>query len=68
MPVTGYVVMMHRGDIGTFAPAFPDMDTAEEFSNAMKIITDDVAISEPVPVVATRGPIQLKSTTETITN
>ena len=69
MPVTGYVVMMHRRDIGTFAPAFPDIDTAEEFSNAMRILTrDDVSISEPVPVVAPRNPIHFESNAETITN
>lgn len=68
LPVTGYVVMMHRRDVGTFAPAFPDIDTAEEFSNAMRILTDDVSISEPVPVVATKNPIHFDRNAETITN
>jgi len=68
MPVTEYVVMIHKRNVGTFAPAFPDMDTAEEFANAMRIITDDVSISEPVPVVAARDPIQLSSKTKAATN
>jgi hypothetical protein len=52
LPVTNYVVMLHHHDAGTFAPAFPDLDTAEEFSNALRLITNDVAVSEPVPVPA----------------
>ena len=52
-PVTGWVVMMHNQDLGTFAPSFQNIDDAEEFSNAMKIATSGMAISEPVPVVAT---------------
>lgn len=47
---TGYVVMIHRQDVGTFAPAFRNLDDAEEFSNAMRIITDGASISEPVPL------------------
>ena len=52
LPVTNYVVMLHHHDVGTFAPAFPDLDAAEEFSNALRLITNDVAVSEPVPVAA----------------
>jgi hypothetical protein len=52
LPVTNYVVMLHHHDVGTFAPAFPNLDEAEEFSNAMRLITNDVAVSEPVPVAA----------------
>lgn len=59
-PVTGYVVMMHSQDVGTFAPSFSSMDEAEEFSNAMRLVTDGVAISEPVPIVATQS-IKVKS-------
>lgn len=52
-PVANYVVMMHHQKAGTFAPAFPTLDEAEEFSNAMRAVTDEIAISEPVPVVLT---------------
>jgi hypothetical protein len=52
-PVANYVVMMHHQKAGTFAPAFPTLDEAEEFSNAMRAVTDGIAISEPVPVVIT---------------
>jgi len=45
---------MHHQDAGTFAPAFRTIDEAEEFSNAMRLVTDNIAISEPVPVVATQ--------------
>lgn len=50
LPVTSYVVLMYNEDIGAFAPAFPDLDRAEEFANAMRLATDTLAISEPVPV------------------
>ena len=46
--------MMYNEDIGAFAPAFPDLDKAEEFANAMRLKTDGLAISEPVPVVASQ--------------
>ena len=49
-PVTGYVVMMYNQDIGAFAPSFPNLDEAEEFANAMRLATSNIAISEPVPV------------------
>lgn len=52
LPITNYVVMLHHHNVGTFAPAFPDLDAAEEFSNAMRLVTDNIAISEPVPVHA----------------
>lgn len=48
---TGYLVMMHHNEAGTFAPAFPTLDDAEEFANAMRLITEGIAISEPVPIV-----------------
>jgi hypothetical protein len=51
--VTAYVVMMHHQKAGTFAPAFPSLDEAEEFSNALRAVTDGIAISEPVPIVQT---------------
>lgn len=51
-PVTSYVVFMYNEDIGSFAPAFPDLDSAENFSNAMRLATANLAISEPVPVTA----------------
>ena len=51
LPVTGYVVMMHHQDLGTFAPAFKTMDEAEEFSNAVRATTEGFAVAEPVPMV-----------------
>lgn len=50
---TGYLVLMHHCEAGTFAPAFQTMDEAENFANAMRLVTDDIAISEPVPIVHT---------------
>ena len=50
LPITSYVVMIYNEDIGAFAPAFPDIDKAEEFANAMRLATSNLAISEPVPV------------------
>jgi len=41
---------MYNEDVGAFAPAFPDIDKAEEFANAMRLATSNLAISEPVPV------------------
>lgn len=55
LPVTGYIVMMHHVDAGTFAPAFPSLDEAETFSNAMRATTEGIAISEPVPMISTSG-------------
>jgi hypothetical protein len=51
LPVTAWIVMMHHQEAGTFAPAFPTIDEAEEFSNAMRATTDGFAIAEPVPMV-----------------
>jgi len=53
--------MMHHQEAGTFAPAFPTIDEAEEFSNAMRATTDGFAIAEPVPMVQTTA-IQTKQT------
>ena len=53
LPVTAWIVMMHHQEAGTFAPAFPTLDEAEEFSNTMKATTDGFAIAEPVPMVQT---------------
>lgn len=53
LPVTAWIVMMHHQEAGTFAPAFPNIDEAEEFSNAMRLTTGGFAISEPVPLVQT---------------
>lgn len=55
LPITSYVVFVHNEDIGTFAPAFPDIDTAEEFANAIRAITDNLVVSEPNPVIATQA-------------
>ena len=43
---------MYNEDIGAFAPAFPDIDRAEEFANAMRLAASNLAVSEPVPVTA----------------
>ena len=53
LPVTAYIVMIHNPDVGTFAPAFPNLDDAIEFSNAMRLINDSLAVAEPVPLVST---------------
>ena len=55
LPVTAYVVMMHHQDVGTFAPAFPNLEDAIDFSNAMRLVTNNMAIAEPVPLVATES-------------
>jgi hypothetical protein len=47
--------MLHHQEVGTFAPTFRTIDDAEEFSNAMRLLTVDVAISEPVPLINTTG-------------
>jgi hypothetical protein len=61
LPVTAYIVMMHNPDVGTFAPAFPNLDDAIEFSNAMRLISENIAVAEPIPLVATSSPgINLK--------
>ena len=52
LPVTGYVVMMHHQELGTFAPGFPTMDQAEEFCNAVKM-GSTFMVAEPVPIVHT---------------
>ena len=52
LPITSYVVLMYNEDIGAFAPAFPDIDLAEEFANAMRLAASNLAVSEPVPVTA----------------
>jgi hypothetical protein len=54
LPVTAYLVLMHNQEVGTFAPAFASLDEAEEFSNAMRAITDGIAIAEPIPMVSTQ--------------
>jgi hypothetical protein len=53
LPVTAWIVMMHHQEAGTFAPAFPTLDEAEEFSNALRATTDGFSIAEPVPMVQT---------------
>lgn len=53
LKTTNWVVLMHSPGIGTFAPSFPNIDEAEEFSNAMRVCNEDMAISEPIPVVKT---------------
>lgn len=50
LPISSYVVFIYNEDIGAFAPAFPDLDKAEEFANAMRLATSNLSVSEPVPV------------------
>jgi len=52
LPVTGYVVFVYNEDIGAHSPTFPDLDTAEEFANALRAVTKNLVVSEPNPVVA----------------
>ena len=47
--------MVYNEDIGAFAPAFPSLDEAEEFSNAIRAVVNNLAVSEPVPVLATEN-------------
>ena len=53
LPITAWVVLMHHQKAGTFAPAFPTLDEAEEFSNALRATTEGFAIAEPVPMAPT---------------
>ena len=53
LKTASWIVMMHNQGTGTFAPSFPTIDEAEEFANAMRLLTNNVAVSEPVPVVKT---------------
>jgi hypothetical protein len=55
LPVTAYIVMMHHQDVGTFAPAFSNLEDAIDFSNAMRLVTNNMAIAEPVPLIATES-------------
>lgn len=55
LPVTAYLVLMHHREAGTFSPAFPTLDEAEEFSNAMRAITNGLAVAEPIPMVDTEN-------------
>lgn len=57
LPVTAYLVMIHHHDVGTFAPAFSNLDDAIEFSNAMRLINDQLSVAEPVPLVSTVSPV-----------
>jgi len=60
LPVTAYIVMMHNPDVGTFAPAFPNLDDAIEFSNAMRLISENIAVAEPIPLIAASSPVAEK--------
>jgi hypothetical protein len=46
--------------VGTFAPAFPNLDDAIEFSNAMRLISENIAVAEPIPLIATSSPVAEK--------
>lgn len=60
LPITSYLVFVYNGDIGAHTPAFPDLDSAEEFANALRAIASNLVVSEPCPVVATQE-IQFKT-------
>lgn len=47
--------MMHHQEAGTFAPAFPTLDEAEKFSNAVRATTEGFAVAEPVPLAPTNS-------------
>lgn len=64
LPITSYVVFVYNGDIGAHTPAFPDLDSAEEFANAIRAATSNLVVSEPCPVVATQE-IQFKNRIKT---
>jgi len=55
LPITSWIVFIHNQDVGTFSPAFPDLDSAEDFANAMRLLIDNAAVSEPVPIQATKS-------------
>lgn len=47
--------MMHHQDAGTHAPAFPNIDDAENFANSVRAtVGNEWSVSEPVPVLATK--------------
>ena len=50
MPITSWIVFLYNQDLGAFTPAFPNLDEAEEFANAMRLASDRLVVSEPVPV------------------
>lgn len=54
LPITSWVVFVHNQDIGTFTPKFPTCDEANEFANAMRLLSENATVSEPYPVVATK--------------
>lgn len=54
LPITSWVVFVYNEDIGAHTPAFPDLDSAEEFANAIRATTTGIVVSEPNPVVATQ--------------
>jgi hypothetical protein len=53
-PISSWVVFIYNQDLGTFSPAFPDLDSAEHFANSMRLACDALAVSEPVPVTPTQ--------------
>ena len=54
LTVTHYVVMLHKPGYGTYTPAFPSFEEAQDFSNAIRLMVETAAVSEPVAVVATK--------------
>ena len=53
LPITGYAVFGYFKDINRcHAPHFPDIESAEEFANDLRAMSDcDVA--EPIPITPT---------------
>jgi len=64
LPITSYIVFVYNGDIGAHTPAFPDLDSAEEFANSLRAVASNLVVSEPCPVVATQE-IQFKTRLKT---
>ena len=46
--------MLHKPGYGTYTPAFPSFEEAQDFSNAIRLMVETAAVSEPVAVVATK--------------
>ena len=54
-PITSYIVFVYQGEVGTHAPHFPSMDEAEKFANDLRAVSNNLTVSEPIPVTATES-------------
>ena len=54
-PVTSYIVFIYQGEVGTHAPHFPSLDEAEKFANDLRAVSNNLTVSEPIPVTATES-------------